>query len=45
MKILSLLCLLPLTNLIRAEGIKAGFADREVTPDDRKMGQESNLER
>ena len=33
MKILPVLCLALLTAHVRADGIKAGFADREVTPD------------
>ena len=33
MKTLPFLCLILLTNSVRADGIKAGFADREVTPD------------
>ena len=33
MKILPALCLVLLTPFVRADGIRAGFADREVTPD------------
>ena len=33
MKLLPVLCVFILTTLARADGIRAGFADREVTPD------------
>jgi hypothetical protein len=33
MKFIPLLCITLLTTHVRADGIKAGFADREVTPD------------
>jgi hypothetical protein len=33
MKLLLALCLILFTATLRADGIKAGFADREVAPD------------